>query len=64
MRRGLRSRQRLFASALAGLVLLSFPLVGLPAGEWFGLPAGVVYLFAVWSGLIALAAWIAESRGG
>ncbi|MCE1240666.1 MAG: hypothetical protein LWW83_12160 [Azonexaceae bacterium] len=63
MRRGSRSRQRLGALALCGLPLLGFPILGLAQGEWLGWPAGFVYLFAVWAGLIGLAAWIAEGRG-
>jgi len=56
-------RQRLAMLGLFGLPLLTFPLLGLPAGDWFGLPAGYVYLFGVWAGLIALAARVAERQG-
>ncbi len=48
---------------MLALALLSFPLLGLPKGEWFGFPAGLIYLFGVWFSVIALAAWIAERRG-
>ena len=57
------ARQRLTALGLLGLALLTFPLLGLPGGEWLGLPGGYVYLFGVWAGLIGLAAWVAERKG-
>lgn len=63
MKRASLSRQRLAALGLLGIPLLTYPLLGLPDGNWFGLPAGYVYLFAVWSGLILLAARVAERKG-
>ena len=63
MKRASRSRQRLAALGLLGLLLFSYPLLGLPQGSWGGLPAGYIYLFGLWAGLIALAALVAE-RGG
>ncbi|MGE5470971.1 MAG: hypothetical protein ACM3X0_09270 [Bacteroidota bacterium] len=63
MKRASISRQRLAALGLLGVPLLSFPLLGLPGGNWAGLPAGYLYLFGVWSGLIVLAALVAESGG-
>jgi len=63
MKRSGPIRQRLTAVALAALPLLTFPLLGLPQGECLGLPAGLVYLFGVWAGAIALAAWVAERPG-
>lgn len=63
MKRSGPIRQRLTALALAALPLLSFPMLGLPQGEWFGFPAGLVYLLGVWGGAIALAAWVAERQG-
>lgn len=52
--------QRLAALALFGVLLLTFPMLSLPVGEWFGLPALFVYVFAVWAGLIAVAAVLVE----
>jgi hypothetical protein len=63
MKRSGPIRQRLTAIALAALSLLTFPMLGLPQGEWFGFPSGLVYLFGVWGGAIALAAWVAERQG-
>ncbi len=63
MRHSANIRQRLAGIGLLGLPLLSFPLVSLPGGEFAGLPALYVYLFGVWAGLIALAAWVSEYRG-
>lgn len=63
MKRSSATRQRLAAIALGVSPLLTFPILGLPQGEWLGLPAGVIYLFTVWGGAIALAAWVAEGRG-
>lgn len=63
MKRASLSRQRLAALGLLGIPLLTYPLLGLPDGNWLGLPAGYVYLFAVWSGLIAIAAGVAERKG-
>jgi len=48
------------ALALCGAVLLNFPLLALPQGEWFGLPALYVYIFGAWIGLIAAAAFLLE----
>jgi len=63
MKRASPTRQRLAALGLLGLPLLTYPLLGLPTGHWLGLPAGYVYLFGVWAGLIGLAAWVAERKG-
>jgi len=49
---------------LVGLPLLTFPLVSLPGGEIGGVPGLFWYLFGIWGGLIGLAAWVAERRGG
>jgi hypothetical protein len=56
-------RQRLAALGLLGVPLLTYPLLSLPAGDLGGIPATYLYLFGVWAGLIALAAWVAERRG-
>jgi hypothetical protein len=63
MKRANPLRQRLAALGLLGIPLLTYPLLGLPNGNWNGIPAGFLYLFGVWILLIALAAGIAERRG-
>ena len=40
-----------------------FPMLGLPTGDWNGIPASFLYLFGVWAGIIVLAAGAAERRG-
>ena len=60
MKRANPTRQRLAALGLLGVPLLTYPLLSLPAGEFGGFPATYLYLFGVWGGLIALAAWVAE----
>jgi hypothetical protein len=42
--------------------LLTYPLLGLPQGSLAGIPAIFLYLFGVWAGLLAVAAWVAERR--
>ncbi len=63
MRQANRARQRLVALGLLGIPLFSYPLLRLPQGEWLGMPAIFIYLFGVWAGLIAIAAWLAERPG-
>ena len=63
MKKANPTRQRLAALGLLGVPLLTNPLLNLPSGEWGGIPATYLYLFGVWAGLIALAAWVAERRG-
>ena len=63
MRRASPVRQRLAALALLGVPLLTYPLLSLPEGSLFGMPASYLYIFGVWAGLIALAAWVAERQG-
>ena len=53
-------RQRLAALGGLGFLLLTFPLLGLPAGDLAGIPAVFLYLLLVWAGLIALAACMSE----
>jgi hypothetical protein len=53
----------LAALALLGVPLLTYPLLGLPGGSLLGIPASYLYVFGVWAGLIALAAWVAERQG-
>jgi len=63
LRRASPVRQRLAALALLGVPLLTYPLLSLPGGSLFGMPASYLYIFGVWAGLIALAAWVAERQG-
>lgn len=63
MKRASPTRQRLAALGLFGVPLLTYPLLSLPTGDWGGMPAAYLYLFGVWAGLIALAAWVTERRG-
>lgn len=60
MKRANPTRQRLAALGLLGAPLLTYPLLSLPSGEFGCIPATYLYLFGVWAGLIALAAWVAE----
>jgi len=56
--------QRLLAVFAFGCLMLNAPLLSIfdqPVAV-FGLPLLFVYCFAVWIGLIALIAWIIESR--
>jgi len=62
LKRASPTRQRLTALGLLGLPLLTFPILSLPSGQLFGLPGSYAYLFGVWSGLIALAVWVAERK--
>ncbi len=64
MRRASQIRQRLAGLGLLGIPLLTYPVLGLPNGVLDGIPVTYLYLFGVWGGLIGLAAWIAERRGG
>jgi hypothetical protein len=64
MRRPSPTRQRLLALAVFGGLALSYPMLGLPSGELFGLPATWLYLFGVWGGLIGLAALLTKREGG
>ena len=64
MHRGL-GRQRLVAVFIAGLALLNFPLLSLwdRDATVAGQPLFPAALFVLWGGLIALLAWLMESRG-
>ena len=57
--------QRLLALFFGGVLLLNFPLLGLwdHDARVFGLPLFPCALFAVWSVLIGLTAWILERDG-
>jgi hypothetical protein len=54
-------RQRLLTLFLIALLLLFSPLAMRPESweDWLGLPPLLLYLYGVWAGVIALAAWIA-----
>jgi len=62
MKRSSPTRQRLAALALLGMPLLTYPLLALPEGHTGGVPNVFLYLFGVWGGIIALAAWVAERK--
>lgn len=62
MKRSSPTRQRLAALALLGMPLLNYPLLALPEGYVGGMPNVFLYLFGVWGGIIALAAWVAEYK--
>lgn len=57
-----KARDRSFVLTLLGVALLLPPAAGLfqLEGKLFGLPATLIYLFAVWAGLIAGAGLIAR----
>jgi len=56
--------QRLAALFILGWLLFSYPLLSLfnVGGTVAGIPLLYAYLFAVWTGLIALMVLIVESR--
>ncbi len=57
--------ERLVILALAGVLTLNYPLLGLfnDARLVFGIPLLYLYLFLVWGGLIGLGAWVLEANG-
>ena len=65
MRRITFIKQRLVAVFLFGVLLLYSPIISLFDHDrlWFGVPILYLYLFIVWSILVALMAWITEGRG-
>ena len=56
--------QRMIALCMLGFVLFNFPVLALfnVAETVFGVPVLYVYIFVAWTALIALMAWVAESR--
>lgn len=62
MRRASPIRQRLTAMGIAGVVVFTYPMLGLANGTIAGLPGAFVYLFGAWGALIALVAMVAERR--
>ena len=57
--------QRMIALCMLGFVLFNFPVLALfnVAETVFGVPVLYVYIFAAWTALIALMAWVAERHG-
>lgn len=63
MKRGSPTRQRLAAIGLLGVPLLTYPMLSVPVGMLADLPAGYLYIFGVWAGVIAIACRVAEGKG-
>jgi hypothetical protein len=61
---GKQRTERLVVLAVIGALALNYPLLSLFAGGalLFGIPLLYFYLFALWGGLIALAAFIIEGK--
>jgi len=57
--------QRFVALCMLGMLLFNFPILTLfnVPGALFGVPVLYSYLFIAWGALIALMAFVAESRG-
>jgi acetyl-CoA carboxylase carboxyltransferase component len=57
--------QRFIALCMLGMLLFNYPILTLfnVPGVLFGVPVLYAYLFIAWAGLIALMAFLAESRG-
>lgn len=64
--RDARARDGALLLPLAGLLLFSPPLISLFASEArvFGAPVAVVYLFATWAALVAVAFALSRRLGG
>ena len=56
--------QRFVALCLLGTLLFNYPILALfnVAGTVFGVPVLYVYMFIAWAALIAVMAWLAESK--
>ena len=56
--------QRFVALCMLGVLLFNYPILALfnVSGVLFGVPVLYAYMFIAWTALIALMAWIAESR--
>ena len=56
--------QRFVALCLLGVLLFNYPILALfnVAGTVFGVPVLYVYMFIAWAALIAVMAWLAESK--
>jgi hypothetical protein len=59
-----KSKDLLVALFALGLVLLSWPFLTVVngAGAVLGIPRLVLYLFAVWAGIIGVLFWLAGGR--
>ena len=57
--------QRFVALCMLGLLMFNYPILALfnVSGTLFGVPLLYVYIFVTWAALIALMAFVAESRG-
>ncbi len=57
--------QRFVALCMLGLLLFNYPILALfnVSGTLFGVPVLYAYIFVAWAALIALMAFVAESRG-
>ena len=56
--------QRFVALCLLGTLLFNYPILALfnVSGTLFGVPVLYVYMFIAWAALIAVMAWLAESK--
>ena len=56
--------QRFVAVCLLGVLLFNYPILALfnVSGMVFGVPVLYVYMFVAWAALIAVMAWLAESK--
>ena len=56
--------QRFVALCLLGVLLFNYPILALfnVSGMVFGVPVLDVYMFIAWAALIAVMAWLAESK--
>jgi hypothetical protein len=57
--------QRFVALCMLGLLMFNYPILALfnLPGTLFGVPVLYAYIFVAWAALIALMAFVAESRG-
>jgi hypothetical protein len=57
--------QRMIALCMLGCVLFNFPILALfnVPETVLGVPVLYAYIFLAWMALIALMAWVAETRG-
>lgn len=57
--------QRFVALCMLGVLLFNYPVLALfnVSGAIFGIPVLYAYIFVAWAVLIALMAFVAESRG-
>lgn len=57
--------QRFVALCMLGVLLFNYPVLALfnVSGVIFGIPVLYAYIFVAWAALIALMAFVSESRG-